>query len=151
MGKRKIVVDTNTLISALGWGGHPQEVIEKVIIQEVIMYWSKEIKDELIRVMNYPKFEFTPEEKTKFLSILTAIAIFVEPEKKVQAVQEDLSDNIFLECALEAGADFVITGDKHLLKLKEFEGIQIVKPFDFLINNTSMGEGNVSEESGQTH
>ena len=132
MGKKKIVADTNILISGLGWGGPPREVIETALNQEAIMYLSQEIIDELTRVMNYPKFEFTQEEKVQFLFILTEVAIQVEPKTKVRAVKADLSDNIFLECALEADADFVITGDKHLLELKEFNGIKIVKPSDFL-------------------
>ncbi len=56
----------------------------------------------------------------------------IQPRTKVDAVKEDPTDNKFLEAAMEADADYIVSGDKHLLKLKEFSGIKIVKAKQFL-------------------
>jgi len=60
------------------------------------------------------------------------ICTLVEPSRKIDFVKEDPADNKILECAVEANVDYIVTYDKHLLKLKEFEGIQIVSPAKFL-------------------
>ena len=135
MGKtkrKKIVVDTNVAISALGWGGHPDELIRKVAKGELLLYISPEIIDEIIEVMNYPKFNFTVQRKQALLSILKDKSIMVEPKRKIQIIEEDPSDNMFLECAVSAKVDYIVSGDKHLLSLKEFNDIKIIKVADFL-------------------
>jgi len=87
---------------------------------------------ELLRVTEYPKFDFSPLQRLRFISLLIEIATLVEPKKKLKVVKDDPQDNKFLECALEAKADLIVSGDKHLLKLKEYEGIPIVSSADFL-------------------
>lgn len=59
-------------------------------------------------------------------------AISVAPTRKIEVIKEDPSDNKFLECAIEAHADYIISGDKHLKKLVEFEGIKIIDARKFL-------------------
>jgi len=54
------------------------------------------------------------------------------PKRKVNVVKQDPDDNKFIEAALEGEADYIVTQDRHLLKLKEFEGIKIVTPEEFL-------------------
>jgi len=56
----------------------------------------------------------------------------VEPKEKFNTIKDDPSDNKIIECAKEGKSDFIITNDNHLLKLKEFEGIRIVTPKEFL-------------------
>jgi len=63
--------------------------------------------------------------------MISRAAAIVRPSRKV-AVLEDAPDNRILECAVTAGADLIVTGDHHLLKLREFEGIPIVRLADFL-------------------
>ena len=64
---------------------------------------------------------------------ITELCAIVEPARKIDAIKEDPADNKILECAIEANADYIITYDKkHLLKLKKFEGVNIVSPADFL-------------------
>ena len=66
------------------------------------------------------------------LTELTGIADFVNPSKTVDVVLEDPEDNRILECALEAGANYVITGDFHLLKLSRYRNIEVVNAVAFL-------------------
>ena len=69
------------------------------------------------------------------VNLLLAYSEIIEPKIKANAVPEDPKDNMVIECALSAGADYIITGDNHLLKLKEFKGIKILTPKEFLAQN----------------
>jgi predicted nucleic acid-binding protein len=66
--------------------------------------------DELSRVLNYPKFNFTDEQKTRFKALISEMATLVKTSRKLDIVKEDPSDNRILECALLADVDFVISG-----------------------------------------
>ncbi len=131
MGKKKIVVDTNNLISALGWEGKSKELIRKVIDKEFALFISIKQITELKRVIDYPKFGFTVEQKKKFLEILFETATIVDTKTKLDVIKEDHDDNVLLECAVEVNADYIISGDAHLKKLKEFHGIRIVSVSGF--------------------
>jgi len=82
--------------------------------------------------MDYPKFKFTEEEKEDFLEIVLSYSILVEPEEEVEMIKEDPDDNKFLECSLKANADYMISGDQHLLGLRRFKSIEIISPKEFL-------------------
>ncbi len=83
-------------------------------------------------VMDYPKFKFKEKEKEQFLEVLLANSVLVEPKENINIIKEDPDDNKFLECAVEACADYIISGDAHLLKLQQFRGIEILSPKEFL-------------------
>lgn len=129
---KKVVLDTNILISAFGWGGNPKQIFNEIIEGNLDLIISSEQFEELSKVLDYPKFDFTEEQKTRFKSLILEIAVFVYPKEKVNVIKEDPSDNIFLETAITGKVDFIITGNNHLLKLKEFKGVKIVTPKDFL-------------------
>lgn len=63
--------------------------------------------------------------------LLNALKI-TEPELKIKEIKEDPADNKILECAVSSNAEFILSYDKHLLRLEEFRGTKIVKPEDFL-------------------
>lgn len=137
MGKKrsKVTLDTNILISALGWRGNPYKILRMIIDAKIDLFISYDQFEELSRVLDYPKFEFTEQQKTRFKSLISAIANFVEPTTKLDFIREDPTDNRILECALAANVDFVISGDEHLLNIEKLERIKIVKPTDFLRAN----------------
>ena len=64
----KIVIDTNVYISALGWAGSPHELFCECLEGKVKLYISREIVEEIVKVMDYPRFAFSEEEKGRFLS-----------------------------------------------------------------------------------
>ncbi len=132
MGKIRVVLDSNVLISALGWNGKPKDCFELVLNDEIIPFTSSNLLEELYKVMDYPKFGFTKEEKEKFLKIFLKKAFIVEPENKLEVINKDQSDDRVLECALEANVDFIVSGDSHLLNLKKFRGIKILPPDQFI-------------------
>lgn len=132
MGKKKVILDTNILISALGWEGNPKTIFNKVIDGEIELIISFKQIGELLRVMEYPKFKFTDEQKDKFLLILLAITTLVTTTSTIDIIKEDPDDNLILEPANEMKIDYIISGDEHLLKLKEFKGAKIVTAKQFL-------------------
>jgi len=127
----KIVIDTNIFISAFGWGGKPLEVIELLEKGEIKNCLSEEIFNELFTALSYPKLGFPIKLQTEILEFVLAHSDFYTPEANLK-LAPDPEDNKFIECALTANAKFIITGDKGLLSVKQFRGIKIITPEDFL-------------------
>jgi putative PIN family toxin of toxin-antitoxin system len=132
MGKKKIVIDTNILISAFGWGGNSRDLIDAVMDKEYEFIISIDILEELKRVLDYPKFKFSEEQKRKFLEIIFKISTVIDTKLKLN-VCDDENDNIFLECAIEGKADYIISGDDDLLRMKKFRDIKIISVKEFLV------------------
>jgi putative PIN family toxin of toxin-antitoxin system len=132
MGKTKTTLDTNILISALGWIGNPKQVFDKIIDGELELIISDEQFTELSGALDYPKFQFTKEQKNRFKSLILEIATFVKPIENIDAITEDPDDNMILESAVAGKADYIVTGDPDLLELNEFRGIKIVTAKKFL-------------------
>lgn len=132
MGKTKVFLDTNVLISALGWKGKPRVIFEKCLHGELELVTSPNQIDELKRVMDYPKFNFTEEQKARFISIILEIAGMVEIPGKVKVIEGDPDDDAMLETAIVGNVDYLISGDPHLLKLNEFAKVKIVTASEFL-------------------
>src|SRR3989338_3594614 len=132
MGKTKVLLDTNILISALGWSGKPKVIFEKCLHEELELVTSSDQIDELKKAMDYPKFSFTQEQKATFIFIILEIATMVEITGKVNVIVDDPDDNAILETAIVGNVQYLISGDPHLLKLKEFAKIKIVTASEFL-------------------
>lgn len=132
MGPKKVILDTNIFISALGFDGNEREVLRKCIKGEASLCFTDAILKELERVMEYPKFSFTQAEKDSLKLILAEIGNLISGTEKLDLIIEDPSDNKFLEAAIAAGADFLITGNKHLLKIKQFGKTKILRAPQFL-------------------
>jgi putative PIN family toxin of toxin-antitoxin system len=132
--KTKVTLDTNILVSGLGWKGKPHKILEKVIKGEIQLFTSRELYEELSRVLDYPKFKFTYEQKERFKSLISAVSTFVETSttKKLDIIKEDPPDNRILECAVTAEVDFIISGDDHLLSIGKFGRIEITSASKFL-------------------
>lgn len=91
------------------------------------------MEEELIKVLSYSKFGLTSDEILPIVNNLRRHVLFVEVKSRVDAIIEDPTDNVFLECALDGKADYIISGDHHLLNLNSFQGISIAKVKYFLI------------------
>jgi len=128
----RIVLDTNVLISALVFGGNPRRILEKVIRGELELHLSESILVELQGVLQRSKFSFSAEAIRVILSELRAISEVVEPSVHIHQIEADPADNRVLECAEESHADFIISGDNHLLGIKEYNKIDVVSPSQFL-------------------
>jgi len=136
MGKKKItraVIDTNVFISSLLFEGVAKKLVECWQKGKFIFLISKPILEEYIKVLSYPKFELSQDEiKEIIVEELLPFVEIVVIKKSVSIIKEDPFDNIFLSTALEGKADFIVSGDRHLLDLKEYRGIRIIELNNFL-------------------
>ena len=128
----KITVDTNVIISALGWNGPEYKLMELVFDEKINMVISTQILEEFIGIAKSDKFDFSDEEIDEFSEALLNTGKIIFPDENISRIKEDPQDNRVLECALAGNVNYIITGDKHLLKLKEFEGIRIINASKFL-------------------
>jgi len=129
----KVVLDTNLIASAFGWGGVPDQVLSLAVISRRICNCiSPPLIGELQRVLTYDKFDFTAEEQTFAMKLILDQSIVVYPEIAVSTLPNNDPDNRVLECALEARADCIVTGDKLLQSLHPWSGISILSPAKFL-------------------
>ena len=130
----KVVVDTNVLVSALIFGGKPGKLIPLWQRGTIRPLASKEIIEEYLRVLTYPKFKLA-EEDINFLLYDEILPYFeviaVEPGPRI--IKKDPEDDKFIRCALAGKAKWIISGDRHLLALKTYQKIKILSPLDFLM------------------
>jgi len=132
VASRKVVFDTNILISGYLWKGSPRRAIDKVRCGEWIHLVSEETIEELIRVLAYAKFGLKPEEIEPIIRDLMAISEYVEVRSKIDLVKANPTDNVFLNLAIDGEAEVIVSGDHHLLDLKEFNDIPIISVRKFL-------------------
>lgn len=135
--KKRVVLDTNALISATFWKGNPGSIIEMAEQGEIDLVLSWAILEELENVLERPYFQEkfeglqdSLEEVQQKLVQLSVGPIF--PDAEFQVIERDPEDDMVLECAVDGDADVIVSGDSHLLDLGEFEGIEIVSPDEFL-------------------
>ena len=134
----RVVIDTNLLVSALlTHQGNPAKILDLFQKEQIEIVISRQILEEMKRVLGYPKIqrrhEWTSQEISRFLEELEQLCIVVDPPRReVPILQNDPSDDKYLDCAVVGEVDYVITGDKDLLELGEYKGVRIVRPTQFL-------------------
>jgi len=114
------------LLSAWFWEGNESRLVESVEEGLLEGYSSEQLMEELYRALRYPTFNLTPDEVESIRGYYLLLFTIVRPEQAVDVIPEDPEDNKVLECALEAQADYIVSGNHHLLNLGEFRGIRIV-------------------------
>ncbi len=134
MGKKvKVVFDTNVWISIF---------MEKMLRDEfsrvktdLTVYISKDIGLEISKVLQYPQVAKILKKigmsENDVLRILANNSNKIETKLKLHVINEDTEDNKILECALAAGADFIVSGDRHLLAIGKFRKTRILTPREF--------------------
>jgi len=137
VGKKvKVVFDTNVWLSIFMKKILSDEFSQAK--QELTVYTSKDILLEISKVLLYPKIaEILCKAGVNEKEILQAIeanSTVVKPKLKLHIVEQDAEDNKIIECALTAGADIIVSGDKHLLKLGKYRKTTILTPREFFDN-----------------
>lgn len=132
-----VVLDANQYASALLKPQSNSARIIKLIHEgRVNLLISPPIISELRRVLGYPKLVKihgrTAKDIDRLIKKLEKIARVTPGRLSIQAVKDDPTDDKYLVCAVEGGADFIVSGDRHLKDLKQFRGIPIVDPARFL-------------------
>jgi len=129
----RIVLDTNILISAFFWNGYPRKVYDLAKDNKITILSSREIEIELIRVLSYHKFGLSSSEILPLIINFRRHSTVVEVKSDISVIKEDPADNIFIKCAIDGNANYIVSGDHHLLDLKSYSKIQILRAKDFLI------------------
>lgn len=128
----RVVADTNIYISALNFGGVADEVLTLARSGEFALFISPSILREVEGVL-LGKFKWSSRRTQEALTSLKEFTQLVHPQDRIALIKEDEPDNRVLECAEEANAQFIVSGDKqHLQKLKTFRGITVLSPREFL-------------------
>jgi putative PIN family toxin of toxin-antitoxin system len=127
-----VVADTNVIVSALLWEGNESKIIGLVEEDKIKLLTSVALLDELKKVLMYERFgldEKTVDDNVKYILTISKI---IQPKSGLRVIREDPGDDRLLECALEGKARYIVSGDEHLLRLKEFRGIKIVRAKELL-------------------
>jgi len=128
----RVVLDTNVLISSIVFGGNPRRILQHAIEGRITLIISADIIDEFKGVLSRDKFKYPGTMIYFVVNELMSISEVVTPDETIDVIKDDPQDNRILECASAGGANIIISGDKHLLVLKEFRGIKIMNPADFI-------------------
>ena len=133
----KVVFDTNIIVSGLiANAGAPYQALEAWRRRDVVLLVSDAIIEEVVDVLARPFFrdkrQISRSDIARVKHALKMDAIVVSPNTRLEVVGDDPDDNRIVECALDGGADYIVSGDHHLLELKRFRDIQIVTAREFL-------------------
>ena len=122
-----VVADTNIMVSALLWVGNESRIVELAEEGKIKLLTSVALLGELKKVLLYERFGLDEKIVDDNVKYILTISKIVSPKLELSVIREDPADNRVLECAIEGKARYIVSGDKHLLRLKEFRGVKIVR------------------------
>ncbi len=133
----RIVLDTNVLISAfISAGKAPAQILVRCQTGELELLISPDSILELRRVLTYPRIRkrlrYSDEQIEAFVAYLEQDAMVLTPLFRVRAVADDPDDDKFVSLALAGKAQYIVSGDDHLLRIGQVQGVTILKPTAFL-------------------
>ncbi len=130
---RKVVLDTNVLISSVLFKGELAGIVDLWKGGKIVPVVSRETFDEFRKVLEYPKFRLAKGEiKTIMEEEVLPFFEIVEISAEVSGVCRDPDDDKFISCALAASADFIVSGDKDLCDITKYKSVKIVRASDLL-------------------
>jgi putative PIN family toxin of toxin-antitoxin system len=129
----RAVVDTNILVSALIKRGKPRKLVLKLLEEHTVIL-SRQMLAELADVLTRNKFAIKTSQVDRFLAILVRKSKIVTLSSRFKVISEDPDDDVVLNTAYAGKAEYIVTGDRHLLALKEFKRTKILKVTQILEN-----------------
>ena len=127
----KIVCDTNVLVSGILFRGHPRRILLLVAQGRLTNFTSPALLRKAEDVLSRPKFGLQPSQVARILALFRDTFELAHPSGPVTVIADDPADNRALETAHATAADVIVSGDHHLLELKEWQGIRVMSPADF--------------------
>jgi len=127
-----VVADTNVIVSALLWEGNESKIVGLAEEGKINLFTSVALLDELKKALMYERFgldEKTVDDNVKYILTVSEIT---SPKRRLKVIREDPADDRVLECALAGKVRYIVSGDKHLLQLKKFRGVKIVRAKELL-------------------
>jgi len=133
----KVVLDTNTIISGIFWKGAPRQLLDLARSGKFTLFTSPELLIELTNVLGREKFNsrltLAGTSVEELVMGYASLAKTVRPKKIVVVIKQDPDDDKVLACAKAANAEIIVSGDNHLLRLNEYDGIQINTASELLL------------------
>jgi putative PIN family toxin of toxin-antitoxin system len=127
----KVVIDTNVFVSGIFWKGQSNKVLNLWKEGKITPVVSTDILSEFTKVMSDFKIQLPEDMIKEWVNLILRNSILVEPKEKLAVVKDDPKDDMFIEAAVTGNVKYIISQNKHLLKLKSFKGIKIVRPEEF--------------------
>ena len=128
----RVTPDTNTLISAFISEGNEYELLKSAKLGKIKIILSLDILKEFKDVISRPKFGFSKEQIKNVFKQILSISEIIVPKLKIRIIKEDPEDDRILECASAGNVDYIVSGDRHLLNLKNYKNIKIIRTFEVL-------------------
>ena len=128
---KRVVLDTNIFVS-MALGGHVGKINDEWRAGKFILVVSEDIVSEYLEVLQRPKLRLKSRTIATIVNRVYRKAEFVTPEEKIFVVLVDKSDNKFIETAIKGKTDYIVSGDKHLLDLKEYRSIPIITAREYI-------------------
>jgi putative PIN family toxin of toxin-antitoxin system len=128
----KAVLDTNVFISGVFFSGPPYQILKAWRDGKIQLILSEKILEEYLRVAEVLSEQFPQIQLGPILELLTIEAEFTSPFFLSEPVCADPDDDKFIECAISGRAEAIISGDKHLLKVSGYHGLEVMTPRKFI-------------------
>jgi putative PIN family toxin of toxin-antitoxin system len=133
----KAVIDTSVMISAaFAVEGLAKQLRDMIADNRFVLVTSKPILKELYQVLHYPhivkRFSPSKDEISAFIALIIEHAVIVKGLYKIEGISEDPNDDMFIACAMEADAQYIVSRDPHLRNIKHYCGIQIIDAATFI-------------------
>lgn len=128
----RIVIDTNVFISGIFWKGPPFKILLKWRQKKFELILSAAILNEYRRVVDEMSRKHGPIDIDDLFEVVGLNSVLVQPIRFARPVCKDPNDDMFLEAAISAEADYIVTGDKKLLELNGYGNVAIVTPAAFM-------------------
>ncbi len=128
----RIVLDTNVLISGIFFSGPPFQILKAWKDTKIQVVLSKEILLEYQRSGETLSAKYSEIDIAPIIDLLTIYGEVVETEDISVSICEDPDDNKFIECAMASNCKLIVSGDKHLLNVSDYQGIEVIKPRTFI-------------------
>ncbi|MGA1843599.1 MAG: putative toxin-antitoxin system toxin component, PIN family [bacterium] len=128
----RIVLDTNVFISGVFFTGPPFQILKAWHDDKLAIVISPEIFDEYYRVGKELSNQFPLIDLNPILELLTIKAEFIYVNNLSEPICDDPDDDKFIACAISSRSNLIVSGDKHLLKVSGYQGIEIIKPQVFV-------------------
>lgn len=128
----KVVLDTNIFVSGIFWKGSSNNIILAWKQKKFTLVSSLPVIEELRQTLKTFRIGMSDEMIEEWTNIIIENSIIVRPMFELHVVKEDPNDNKFIECAVAGKADYIVSQDKHLLKIGEYENIKTIHPKEFL-------------------
>ena len=104
--------------------------MRKLILSDAEIFTTQDILDETAEVLERD-FEYNKNEVKNIIEKILFFTKLIETKQKINIIKDDPDDNKIIECAIESSSHYIITYDRHLLKLKWYKGIKIITPEEF--------------------